>query len=81
MTIASPLVLDGNEVLLRLHEERTVTGSPVHIDWLRFTLNLRHAPVPTVDTLFPPRDETQDWEKSLHQISEEDRRRRAPGRY
>lgn len=75
MTIATPLVLDGNEVLLRLHEERTVTGSPVHIDWLRFTLNLRHAPVPTVDTLFPPRDETQDWEKSLHQISEEDRRR------
>lgn len=53
MTIANALVLDGNEVLLRLHEERTATGSPVHIDWLRFTLNLRFAPVPTVDSLFP----------------------------
>lgn len=53
MTIANPLVLDGNEVLLRLHEERIATGSPVHIDWLRFTMNLRFAPVPTVEDLFP----------------------------
>lgn len=53
MTIATPLVLNGDEVLLRLHEERTATGSPVHIDWLRFTINLRHAPVPTADLLFP----------------------------
>ncbi len=76
MTIANALVLDGNEVLLRLHEERTVTGSPVHIDWLRFTVNLRFAPIPTVDALFPPKDfEEANFWKSAHEISEDQRRR------
>ena len=75
MTIATPLVLDGNEVLLRLHEERTFTGSPVHIDWLRFTLNLRFAPIPTVDHLFPKAARDEFDIRSDHQESEDDRRR------
>lgn len=53
MTCVNPLVLDGSEVKLRLEAERAVTGSPVHIDWLRFTVNLRNAPQPDVDDLFP----------------------------
>ena len=38
------LVLDGNEVKLRLTAERTKTKQPVHVDWVRFTCNLRNAP-------------------------------------
>lgn len=53
MTRVNPLVLDGSEVKLRLQAERAVTGSAVHVDWLRFTVNLRHAPLPAVDDLFP----------------------------
>lgn len=47
------LVLDGNEVKLRLKAERANTHQPVHVDWVRFTCNLRSAPIPTVDDLFP----------------------------
>lgn len=49
----SPLVLDGSEVKLRLQAERLATGSVVHIDWLRFTVQLRNAPIPDVEDLFP----------------------------
>lgn len=49
----SDLVLEGREIKLRLQAEREQTGSHVHVDWLRFTVNLRHAPIPTVETLFP----------------------------
>lgn len=49
----SPLVLDGNEVKLRLQAKRTATGSAVHVDWLRFTIQTRNAPAPSVDDLFP----------------------------
>lgn len=47
------LVLDGNEVKLRLTAERQKTKQVVHVDWVRFTCNLRTAPTPTIDTLFP----------------------------
>lgn len=47
------LVLDGNEVKLRLTAERRETGTPVHVDWVRFTVQLKNAPVPDVETLFP----------------------------
>jgi phage replication initiation protein len=47
------LVLDGNEVKLRLKAERLKTRTPVHVDWVRFTVALRNAPVPSVDDLFP----------------------------
>lgn len=38
----SPLVLDGNEVKLRLLAERSESKTPVHIDWVRFTCLLRN---------------------------------------
>lgn len=49
----SSLVLDGNDIKLRLEAERTASNSVVHIDWLRFTCQLRNAPAPSVDVLFP----------------------------
>ena len=50
------LVLDGNEVKLCLTAERQKTKQVVHVDWVRFTCNLRAAPAPTVDDLFPLHD-------------------------
>ena len=47
------LVLDGNEVKLRLKAERVSTHQSVHVDWVRFTCALRNAPIPTIDDLFP----------------------------
>lgn len=38
------LVLDGNTVKLRLLAERQSSRAMVHIDWLRFTVQLRNAP-------------------------------------
>nr|WP_315465915.1 replication initiation factor domain-containing protein [uncultured Rhodoferax sp.] len=46
MSNQSPLVLDGNEVKLRLEAERVQTGNYIHVDWLRFTV-LRRNVVPT----------------------------------
>lgn len=40
----SCLVVDGSEIKLRLEAERLETGDCVHVDWLRFTCNLRHSP-------------------------------------
>ena len=40
----STLVLDGNEIKVRLQAERIASESVVHIDWLRFTVQLRNAP-------------------------------------
>lgn len=48
----NPLVLDGNTVKLRVLAEREQSGSMVHVDWVRFTAPLRHAPVPDIDILF-----------------------------
>lgn len=73
MTRPSCLVLEGSEVKLRLEAERSHTGSPVHVDWLRFTINLRHAPLPTVEHLFPIPENQADY---LGDASENDRRRR-----
>lgn len=75
MTRSSCLVLEGNEVKLRLEAERLQTGSPVHVDWLRFTIHLRHAPVPTVEHLFPAPEADDQWH-SAHTLDEQDRRRR-----
>lgn len=73
MTRPSSLVLEGNEVKLRLEAERLHTCSPVHVDWLRFTINLRHAPIPTVEHLFPVPQSDADY---LGTANESDRRRR-----
>lgn len=56
MTRPTALVLDGNEVKLRLQAERTKSSGAVHIDWLRFTCELRNAPIPSVEVLFPSTD-------------------------
>ncbi|SFD87107.1 replication initiation factor domain-containing protein [Paracidovorax konjaci] len=53
---ACNLVLDGNQVKARLIAERTESGVPVHVDWVRFTCHLRNAPMPSVDVLFPEED-------------------------
>lgn len=55
MTRPAVLVLDGNQVKVRLQADRQTYGAPVHVDWLRFTLPRRAAPVPGVDSLFPTR--------------------------
>lgn len=56
----SCLVLDGNEVKLRLQAERSATRSAVHVDWVRFTCFLRAAPFPRADYLFPVSDSIWD---------------------
>ena len=43
------LVLEGEEVKLRLQAERTAHKTPVHVDWLRFTVLRRNA-VPTFES-------------------------------
>lgn len=50
---AGSLVLDGNEVKLRLQADRLKSGGAVHVDWLRFTVELKNAPIPSVEVLFP----------------------------
>ncbi len=77
MTIPSPLVLEGNEVKLRIQEERAHTGSCVHIDWLRFTFNLRHAPVPSVENLFPPPQKDEFDIRSELQLTADEHRRQS----
>lgn len=42
MAKSSVLVLDGNEVKLRLQAERVAHKTPVHVDWLRFTVFRRN---------------------------------------
>lgn len=64
------LVLEGNEVKVRLIAERIETGVPVHVDWLRFTCFLRNAPAPSADVLFPP-PEMSTIERPLSQWEEE----------
>jgi phage replication initiation protein len=50
----SDLVLDGRDVMLRLKAERQAIKGLVHVDWVRFTVRVKNAPIPTVDELFPP---------------------------
>lgn len=49
----SCLVVDGSEIKLRLEADRVDSASPVHVDWLRFTVLLRNAAmVDQVDALW-----------------------------
>lgn len=61
----SALVLDGNDVKVRLQAERSASKTPVHIDWVRFTCYLRNAPAPTVEQLFPVT--TSVWDPASRQ--------------
>jgi phage replication initiation protein len=51
----SALVVDGEQVKLRLMAERQATKTPVHVDWVRFTTMRRNSPTPSAFLLFPPR--------------------------
>lgn len=67
MTRVNQLVLDGNEVKLRLLAERRESKTPVHVDWLRFTVQRRYAPLPDVDTLFPRPESSSVWDADNRQ--------------
>ena len=57
------LVLANNhEIKVRLHAAKVAEWSYIHIDWLRFTVNRRHAPVPSVELLFPQPDGAIDYQ-------------------
>ena len=75
----SPLVLDGDQIKLRLLAERTESKTPVHVDWVRFTTILRNAPLPSADLLFPKTDNIWDPDnrraelnKTLSEIADPD---------
>ncbi|MBW8721324.1 MAG: replication initiation factor domain-containing protein, partial [Polaromonas sp.] len=59
----SSLVLDGSEVKYRLEAERLASKTPVHVDWVRFTVLRRNAPFVPVDLLFPHPD-TNIWDEN-----------------
>lgn len=61
----SSLVLDGSEVKYRLEAERTFAKTPVHVDWVRFTVLRRNAPAPDVADLFPL--STSVWDSNYRQ--------------
>lgn len=68
MSTKNPLVLDGDTVKLRIEAERQCSGQKVHIDWVRFTCQLRNAPIPTVELLFPDPVDRMQWD-TVHQES------------
>lgn len=49
----SALVLDGSEVKYRLEAERLSSKTPVHVDWVRFTVLRRNGPLVMVEPLVP----------------------------
>lgn len=73
MTRPSSLVLDGQTIKHRLQADRTASGVPVHVDWLRFTVQRRSAPLPSADLLFPRSsnlwDTTQRSAKLAHLLA------------
>lgn len=46
----SSLVLDGSQVKYRLQAERQATKTPVHVDWIRFTVLCRNQPAVSFDS-------------------------------
>jgi len=62
VTRPAQLVLDGNTIKVRLQADRQQYAAPVHVDWLRFTLPRRAAPVASADLLFPVHD--NQWHES-----------------
>lgn len=55
------LLLVNHQIKVRLHAARVEDWSYIHIDWLRFTVNRRHAPIPSVELLFPEPDGSIDY--------------------
>lgn len=57
----SSLVLDGDTLRVRLEADRVAGPQVVHVDWLRFTLQLRNAPY-DLDLMFPEKTEGNYWD-------------------
>lgn len=66
----SPLVLDGETVKLRIQAERSISGNTVHVDWVRFTMLLKNAPIPDEKVLFPYADSLDPTIYSLTELRE-----------
>lgn len=49
----SAIVVDGDVVKLRLLAERQDSKTPVHVDWVRFSVIRRNVAALSIDTLFP----------------------------
>lgn len=64
MTRPAALVLDGNQIKIRLEADRKEYGAPVHVDWLRFTLPRRAAPLPSAEFLFPAHSDSYWGERA-----------------
>lgn len=62
-------VLDGNVIKVRLEADRVKSKAMVHVDWLRFTTQLRHAPVPHVDLIFPKTNSVWDDDYRMNVIN------------
>ncbi len=65
------LVLDGETIKTRLQADRAESGSYVHVDWLRFTVQRRCAPFPQAENLFPTRtDSVWDQETRSQRLAQ-----------
>ncbi|WP_370681904.1 replication initiation factor domain-containing protein [Comamonas sp. GB3 AK4-5] len=67
------LLLEGREIKARLHVDHQRYGAHIHVDWLRFTVNRRFAPVPSVELLFPKADNGIDYQAVRDGWSETER--------
>lgn len=57
------LVLEGNRIKLRLQERRSCNRDRrVHVDWLRFTVQRKYAPTPSLSTVFRGASLGHDYE-------------------
>ena len=72
-TRRNDLVIDGHEIKARLHADVQKVGAHIHVDWLRFTVNIRHAPFPTVELLFPKPDGAVEYQAARDGWSEHQR--------
>lgn len=79
MTRVNTLVLDGETIKFRLQAEREAYSTPVHIDWLRFTVQRRLSDFPHVDTLFPRAVDVGMWDETYRKRQFDQLLRELPG--
>lgn len=72
-TRRNDLVLVGREIKARLHVANQHYGAHIHVDWLSFTVQRRHAPVPSVELLFPEPDTGIDYQAARDGWTESER--------
>lgn len=56
------LVLEGREIKLRLQADQAKNTEAVHIDWLRFTVQRKNAPIPDLSNVFADASWGADYE-------------------